>query len=456
MLRQIAEERPLPFERHEGEYEQRLEAIVFRALAKNPAQRFADMQAFAAAFNDACSSAGLSEDSVQTYNVAPQSEPQRLLDRVLNLVSDPKRDLHYKGPASPAASVTYGSAGIAYALYRLAVVRDDVQLLALADAWAERAANEQEESAFYNSAIQITPENVGRVSPYHTASGVAAVQALIANARGDKMSLDLAISRFLHQSEGECGNPDLTLGRASVLLALTLLLEAGGPPRPQALVDRGNELCNSVLEVIEREPPIAEGQAISYLGMAHGWAGLLYAPLRWWKLLDRQPPDAIETRLEQLADCAQLTRHGARWGMQAGSRSVTLAGWCNGSAGHTHLWTLAHRVYGEARYLDLAERAAADAFEGGGGGHGLCCGFAGQAYAQLSLYKHTGEHRWLEQARGLNTKAAAFGNAILNRGEDGLPYSLYKGDMGAAVLAAEMDRPELACMPFFEEEGWPK
>ena len=33
-------------------------------------------------------------------------------------------------------------------------------------------------------------------------------------------------------------------------------------------------------------------------------------------------------------------------------------GWCAGSAGHVHLWLLAHEVTGEARHLTLAERAA--------------------------------------------------------------------------------------------------
>src|SRR6185369_13990010 len=148
---------------------------------------------------------------------------------------------------------------------------------------------------------------------------------------------------------------------------------------------------------------------------------------------------------------AQFTRSGARWPVMATAGSISMAGWCNGSAGHTFLWTLAHKLYNDPQYLDLAERAAIDAFEGNGGGHGLCCGFAGQAYAQLNLYKHTGERRWLEHARRLSEKAAAFGNMMIRRDEDGLPHSLYKGDVGAAVLIVDLERPETAAMPFFEE-----
>jgi hypothetical protein len=33
--------------------------------------------------------------------------------------------------------------------------------------------------------------------------------------------------------------------------------------------------------------------------------------------------------------------------------------------------------------------------------------------------------------------------------------SLYKGEVGIALLASDLSRPEAACMPFFEREGWP-
>ena len=33
------------------------------------------------------------------------------------------------------------------------------------------------------------------------------------------------------------------------------------------------------------------------------------------------------------------------------------------------------------------------------------------------------------------------------------PESLYKGELGIAVLAADLERPEQACMPLFEIES---
>jgi serine/threonine protein kinase len=449
LLRQIAEDKPLSFERRDASHHAALEPVVLRALHKHPAERFETTRQFAGAFRAAMAKG----ESPAAVRRPSQEQENRLLDRVLAIIRDPGHTLEYARPSSPTASVTYGAAGIAYAAYRIACAREDVKLFALADAWAERSSLERGEAAFYHSEIQITPETVGRISPYHTASGVAAVQALLSNARCDTLLLDAALNRYLHLTSEECVNPDLTLGQASVLHGLTLMLESCGPERPPALVDRGNQLCAGLHALIEREPAIGEGGTISYLGIAHGWAGILHAALRWWQLTGEQPAAAVEVRLRQLAACARLTRRGARWPVQAGPGSITLAGWCNGSAGYAHLWTLAHRIYGDALYLDLAEKSAMDAFEGSGGGHALCCGFAGQAYAQLSLYKLTGTRLWLEQARMLTAKASALGNATLSRGDEGLPHSLYKGDVGVAVLIAELERPELAAMPFFEAEG---
>jgi eukaryotic-like serine/threonine-protein kinase len=454
LLRQIVEEPPVPFARRGADAVQTVEPVVLQALNKDPFRRFKDTRDFAQAFRHALA-------NMQTASLfkeltgAPVSrdvESRQLLDRVLAILDDPHHKLEYQGPASPTTSLTYGSAGVAYAAYRIACAHEDARLLALADAWAERAALEKGEKAFYSAEIQITPETVGRVSPFHSPSGVTAVQALIANSRADNYQFDLAVDRYLDLTNEDCPNPDLTLGRASVLHGLTLLLPAATPEKAALLRHRGNELSANLMDLIASASAVGESPQISYLGVAHGWAGLLYALLRWSQAATANTPVTIERRLCELADRSQLTRRGARWPLQAQSTSMSLPGWCNGSAGYVHLWTLAHRIYRESRYLDLAERAAMDTFEGTGGGNALCCGFAGQAYAQLSLYQHTGDRRWRDQARKLTEKACALANAMPGRRAEYLPHSLYKGDMGIAVLVAEMENPETAFMPFFGRE----
>jgi hypothetical protein len=134
-----------------------------------------------------------------------------------------------------------------------------------------------------------------------------------------------------------------------------------------------------------------------------------------------------------------------------------MPGWCNGSAGYVFLWTNAHKAFGESEYLDLAEGAAWHAWETRVPVGNLCCGMAGQAYALLNLYRHTGDSIWFRRAReaaGWAASATVDSRARGGTAELELRFeSLYKGDMGVAVLETDLGRPEQASMPMFEREG---
>ena len=186
--------------------------------------------------------------------------------------------------------------------------------------------------------------------------------------------------------------------------------------------------------------------------VAHGWAGILFAALRW-REAGGEEPAALRERLDELAGLARFRGTSAVWPLRAaGPDRSTRVGWCHGSAGYAHLWVLAHRLYGEERYLRLAAASAASvwvAFDSGGRRNGsLCCGHAGEAYALLGLYRHTGDAVWLERARRLAEAAAAGARRTELRS------SLYKGDVGIALLAEELSQPELSCTPVFDNERW--
>ena len=209
--------------------------------------------------------------------------------------------------------------------------------------------------------------------------------------------------------------------------------------------------------------PIPECRQISYSGAAHGWAGILFATLNWCKVSGATLPASTVDRLEQLATMAQRSGRATRWawsirqsGLPPGG-SAYMPGWCNGSAGFVFLWTLAHKMLGRPEYASLAEGAAFDAWETESPIGNLCCGFAGQAYALLNMYKHTGDNAWLYRAQAHTQRAArsildmapggTFQDLVLRRD------SLYKGELGVALLTEELDRPEYAAMPLFELEG---
>jgi len=368
--------------------------------------------------------------------------------------------------AAPKVSVTYGAAGVAYGLYRIACAREDARLLALADLWATRAAQQMNASdAFYSNDIEITPEIVGRVSPYHTESGVHLVQALIAAGMGDMASQQASLDRFVAAVQAApCHSVDVTLGQAGLLLGSSILLDsiAGNAYVPSdLLVAFGNQCLGSLWEKLRSFAPLRECREISYSGAAHGWAGIMYATLNWCRASGAPLPASLDDRLDQLARFADRSRGRARWRFTIRAHrhqpGEYMSGWCNGSAGFVFLWTLAHQMLGRAEYGTLAEQAGLDAWESEGQIGNLCCGYAGQAYALLNLYKHTGDTAWLHGAQAQAQRAArsihempANGayQELATRAE-----SLYKGELGIAVLAAELDRPESATMPLFEREA---
>jgi hypothetical protein len=182
---------------------------------------------------------------------------------------------------------------------------------------------------------------------------------------------------------------------------------------------------------------------------------LLFAILRWCEASGTPPPEETRDRLEELAALGQPYGRGLRWPRHAGASiddSSLTASWCNGAAGHLHLWTLADRYWNDGRFDRLAELAAWTAYDVASQAPGeLCCGLAGRAYALLCRYRQTGDRRWLARARVLGERAAARPDAAAHR-----LNSLYHGEVGIALLAADLQAPDSACMPLFEAEGWPR
>ena len=553
MLRQIVERPPRPFaERGAGAWPE-LEAVLGRALAKVPADRYPSLDALAAALQAVPiaaaaapaavekrrGAAGASHaapvaqvadpDESRTAGTASSAAPQaplalpslaaalrrggpaeELLAEVLGRLR-PGGQLWEGGlPEPPFASVQFGAAGVALALYRIALARDDAELLSQADLWLARAASAAgggglaADPAFYNPRLDITAETVGRASLFHTAPGLRCTEALIANALDDRAGAARAAAAFVAAARQPCPNPDLTLGRSGLLLGCALLFDAldgaGGPETPPPaeapfpkvapqfpapppeLPALGDELLAGLWRQIDRLPALSECLELPNLGMAHGWAGYLYATLRWCEAAGRSLPRGVAVRLDELAASAESWGRGARWRWHGqpvaeGHRRAApaaarwMAGWCNGSAGMVHLWTLASRLPalsepidpgtvpvgrgcgGSDRWRQLAQAAAWHAWEAGDQVESLCCGLAGRAYALLALYQAGAGEEWLERARILANRAAA-NSAAERDAPDSPPHSLYRGQLGIAVLAADLERPAAAAMPLVGNEGW--
>jgi serine/threonine-protein kinase len=328
-------------------------------------------------------------------------------------------------------------------------------LLSLADVWSNTAQESMKHrDAFYSAELGITPKVVGKISLYHSASGLHCVQALISHAMNDLVSRNEALENFIACSNQLDSPLDISFGRSGILIGCALLYDA--MPKAASILEYGDNVLTSICNQITPFKPIAEGDEVKYTGIAHGWAGILYSILRWCYIRKLQLPEGIEERLHQLSACAEPDEIGCglKWMRLVPSVSKVqgqdyMPGWCNGTAGFVYLWTLAHQFLGDEFYFKLAEKAALNVIEDPDRIANLCCGLGGRSYALLNLYKYSGNSKWLVEAYRLAVLALKdsqrFGFAT---------HSLYKGDLGLALLAKDLRHPELSSMPLFESEGW--
>jgi serine/threonine-protein kinase len=453
-LAEVARAVPRPFTRCGVAPWPAMEAVLFRALARDPADRHASTAELWAAL------AAIEAPRTHAHRAPSGSAINARLSAVLARVTTTGTLFRDGLPTAPTCSVTYGSAGIAYALLRIAGRRGDAGLLALADCWITKAAAEMERpGAFTNPEAGITEALVGHASLYHAASGVHAVQALVSLARGDTRSAHQAVRAYANTACRDGTLLDLTLGRVGLLLGASLLLDAlpdrAGEPAI-LLRESADETHDAIWRDVDGQPPIGAGAAPIALGIAHGWAGILYASLRWCRSSGREFPGALARRLEELAALAEPEGRGVQWPwrVRTGEGEVAthyMPGWCQGSAGFVSLWSEADAL-GVGTFGELVERAAWHAWESPATVPSLCCGLVGRAYALLTCYRHTGAREWLARAGELADRAArqAAAGAV-----HPYPMSLYKGEVGLAVLAADLGAPESARLPLFEGEGWP-
>ena len=178
------------------------------------------------------------------------------------------------------------------------------------------------------------------------------------------------------------------------------------------------------------------GQELRGLTPPHGLVGNVQALL---PLLDDDRAETLKRETAALLAGAAVQADGlANWPPRPrpelpGPDGQIRVQWCAGAPGI---------VSGAATYLDeeLLRAGAELAWQAGPPnlekGPGICHGTAGNGYAFLKVFARTGDERWLERARRFGMHALAQVDRL--RSEHGRGrYSLWTGDVGAALFAAD-------------------
>lgn len=450
MLRQIIEGDPVSFEARRVPAWPALEQVLHRALDKHPERRFPSARHLADALHELLPVAR-ERDLARAAHGKTSNPETDLLERVLGHHSLGGRAVRDGLNEPPVASINYGAAGIAYGLLRIAQLRGDPLLLAAADVWSCRAtALAALDGAFYSPELQLERATVGDISLFHSPSGLHCVRALVCAAQCDVASTRAALKGFVEHATRPCGcnqpsaQIDLVLGKAGLLLGCAELIESVADVPDVDLTGvrcTGEQIAGDVLAWVKCEPVGTSGLAT--LGIAHGWAGLLFSLLRWACATQCDPDPAVRQRLQELAALAEPSGMGLKWPIDTKEASFA-EGWCNGSAGHAMLFALACRVLGQPDWGRLAERAALSAWSSRCELGSLCCGQGGIGYAMLALHRLTGDRLWLQRGHSAARRAAA------DRSKHFPESALYKGALGVALLAEDLKRPERSAMPLFE------
>ena len=254
-----------------------------------------------------------------------------------------------------------------------------------------------------------------------------------------------ALERAVRENAGNETN-ELFWGAPGTMLVAQALLAATGDPRwadawrasAEVLWSRWLPSEEAGCDLWTQE---MYGDTVQYVGPGHGLAGNVLALSLDGGLLDPKRRAELERRAVAAATTLAI-RDGdlANWRPIAGRplahRGTIRVQWCHGAPGM--VTSLAGIAVDDEAFGDLLAAGGELTWRAGplAKGGGLCHGTAGNGCAFLALHHRLGDQRWLDRARRFAMHALAQvegARAKHGRGR----YSLWTGDMGAALFALQ-------------------
>ncbi|RZC93001.1 hypothetical protein C5167_028358 [Papaver somniferum] len=283
-------------------------------------------------------------------------------------------------------------------------------------------------------------------------AGVCALGAVAAKHSGDERLLNHYLTQFQAIKLPRDIPNELLYGRAGFLWAYSFLNKhitgvvsssfTGSVVKE--IIEEGRRLSNK-----GRCPLMYEWHGKKYWGAAHGLAGIVHV------LMDMElKPDEVEDVKGTLRYMIQNRFPSGNYPSSEESESDRLVHWCHGSPGVALTLVKAAQVFGDQDFLRAAIDAGEVVWERGLLRRvGICHGVSGNAYVFLSLYRLTGNVKYLFRAKSFACFLFDKAEKLISEGKmhgGDHPYSLFEGLGGMTYLFLDMTVPAEARFPGYE------
>ncbi|KAI3686277.1 hypothetical protein L1987_79951 [Smallanthus sonchifolius] len=283
-------------------------------------------------------------------------------------------------------------------------------------------------------------------------AGVYALGAVVAKQDNDDSLCDYYLSRFREIKISKDLPDELLYGRAGYLWACLFLNKNLGQNTISSTHMRTitDEIIKSGRKMGTKECPLMyEWHGKRYWGAAHGLVGIMHV------LMDMVlTEDEMENVKSTLFYMIKNRLPSGNYPSSEGSESDRLVHWCHGAPGVTLTLAKAAKAFGDEELRKAALEAGEVVWERGLLKRvGICHGISGNAYVFLSLYRLTGDVKFLYRAKAfaafLHEKSAMLISQGTMHGGDH-PFSLFEGVGGMVYLFMDMVEPLEARFPSYE------
>ncbi|CAI9283626.1 unnamed protein product [Lactuca saligna] len=283
-------------------------------------------------------------------------------------------------------------------------------------------------------------------------AGVSALGVVVAKQSNDNHLFNHYLTRFKEIKLPKDLPNELLYGRAGYLWACLFINKNLGENIISSTHMREikDEIIKAGRNMSTSECPLMyEWYGKRYWGAAHGLAGIMNV-LMDMDLTEDELKDVKVTLIYMINNRFSSGNYRS----SEGSNSDHLIHWCHGAPGMALTLTKAATVFGSDEFLKAAIDAGEVVWKRGLLKKvGICHGISGNAYVFLSLYRLTGNIKFLYRAKAFATFLYHKSQTLITQGSmhgGDRPFSLFEGIGGAAYLFLDMVDPSMARFPAYE------